>query len=73
MIIKVDVRKLRSLMKEQGITSYKQLAIESGVSPHTFWISKNRDKFSKETLWLISERLDCSINDFVFPDWEDEA
>lgn len=73
MKVKVDVSKLRSLMRTQGIRSYKQLAKECGVSPNTFWMSKSRDKFSKEMLWLISERLGCSINDFVYADWEDSA
>jgi DNA-binding Xre family transcriptional regulator len=71
MKLKVDTFKLRSLMHERGIKSYKQLARESGVSLNCLWIELNRTgSMSRENLWLISDRLGCNINDFVYPEWE---
>lgn len=52
----------------------KDLARKSGVSVNVLWHEINRTgTLSRENLWLISDYLECPINDFVYPEWEDEA
>jgi len=52
----------------------KDLARESGVSVNVLWHEINRTgTLSRENLWLISDYLECPINDFVYPEWEDGA
>ena len=69
MKIKVDMGKLVFLMKENGINTYTQLAKESGLSDNAVRELNRRQTISKESLWLISDRLGVPINDFVYPDW----
>lgn len=73
MKVKVDKGKLRILMRQRGIRTMKDLAQKSGVSRNALWNDINRaGTLSRENLWLISDYLGCPINDFVYPDWEDE-
>lgn len=70
MKIKVDRIKLRRIMKEQGIKSLKQLGEECGLSRCILWHELNRTgTLSKESLYLISDRLGVPINDFIYPEW----
>lgn len=74
MKIKVDKAKLRIIMRQKGITTLKDLARKSGVSVNVLWHEINRTgTLSRENLWLISDYLECPINDFVYPEWGDEA
>ena len=74
MKLKVDKAKLRIIMRQRGVSTMKDLARESGVSVNVLWHEINRTgTLSRENLWLISDYLECSINDFVYPEWEDEA
>lgn len=74
MKIKLDVGRLRQIMRKRGIHTYKELAEQSGVSLYALWIEKNRtETLSKENLWLIADCLECTINDIVYPDWSDEV
>lgn len=71
MKLKVDMGKLVFLMKENGIETYTQLAKESGLSENAVRELNRRNTISKESLWLISDRLGVPINDFVYPDWKE--
>ena len=74
MKIKLDENKLREKMKEKGIKSLKELAEYCGIPKATVYTGRHRHRaLSKESLWLISEGLDCSINDIVYADWGDGA
>lgn len=74
MKIKVDKAKLRIIMRKRGVTTLKDLARKSGVSVNVLWHEINRTgTLSRENLWLISDFLECPINDFVYPEWGDEA
>ena len=73
MKIKVDMGKLVFLMKENGINTYTQLAKESGLSDNAVRELNRRQTISKESLWLISDRLGVPINDFVYPDWDENV
>lgn len=74
MKIKVDKEKLRIIMRQKGVTTLKDLARKSGVSVNVLWHEVNRTgTLSRENLWLISDFLECPINDFVYPEWGDEA
>lgn len=74
MRIKIDEKKLAELMEQRGIKTYRELAEVCGIPLGTIYTSRSiHNAASKETLWLISEGLNCSINDFVYPDWNDGA
>jgi DNA-binding Xre family transcriptional regulator len=74
MKLKVDKAKLRIIMRQRGIKTLKDLAQKSGVSKNAMWHEINRTgTLSRENLWLISDYLECPINDFVYPEWGDEA
>lgn len=75
MKIKVDKAKLKILMGQKGIHTLTELAEKSGVSIDALWRAcrKRQETLSRESLWIISDYLECSINDFVYPDWEDET
>ena len=74
MKLKVDKAKLRIIMRQRGIKTLKDLAQKSGVSVNMLWHEINRTgTLSRENLWLISDCLECPINDFVYPEWEDGA
>jgi hypothetical protein len=74
MKIKLDIGKLRQIMKNCGIKNYSQLARDCGISYDSFISGKNRYEIvSLEILWCISDELGVSINDLVYPDWEDSA
>lgn len=74
MKLKVDKSKLRIIMRQRGVSTMKDLARKSGVSVNVLWHEINRTgTLSRENLWLISDYLECPINDFVYPEWEDEA
>ena len=74
MKLKVDKAKLRIIMRQRGVSTMKDLARESGVSVNVLWHEINRTgTLSRENLWLISDYLECPINDFVYPEWEDGA
>ena len=74
MKLRVSKDKLIVLMREHGIKTYAELSKQSGVSENVLWREINRTgTLSRENLWLISDCLGCAINDFVYPDWEDEA
>lgn len=70
MKIKIDEKKLMERMKSKDIKSYKELAEICGIPLATLYTSRSSNKApSKETLWLLSVGLDCSINDLVYADW----
>lgn len=74
MKLKVDKAKLRIIMRQRGVNTLKDLARKSGVSVNVLWREINRTgTLSRENLWLISDYLECPINDFVYPEWEDGA
>lgn len=74
MKIKVNKSQLIILMRSRGIKTFKELGKRSGVSYNVLWREMNRTgTLSRENLWLISDYLGCAINDFVYPEWEDEA
>jgi len=74
MKIKIDEEKLKEKMSAKGVKSYKKLAEICGIPLQTIYTSRNvRRAASKETLWLLSEGLDCSINDIICVDWGDGA
>ena len=74
MKIKLDIGKLRQVMRDSGIKNYTELAKVCGISYSSFMIGKNRYEIvSLEILWSISDELGVSINDLVYPDWEDSA
>ena len=61
-------------MRQRGVNTLKDLARKSGVSVNVLWHEINRTgTLSRENLWLISDCLECPINDFVYPEWEDGA
>ena len=73
MKVKVDKGKLRNIMRQRGIRTMKELAKRSGVPCNALWIDINRaGTLTRENLWLISDYLGCPINDFVYPDWDEE-
>ena len=69
MKVLIDESKLREIMKERGVSTLKQLARECGIKPNTLYQANARSAYTAETLWLISDRLCCPINDFVYVDW----
>lgn len=74
MKIKLNENALRQKMEEKGIKNYKQLAAESGVSENSLYSGRHRHgTYNKEILWLLSECLECSINDLVYAEWDDGA
>lgn len=74
MKLKVDKAKLTIIMRQRGIKTLKDLAQKSGVSKNAMWHEINRTgTLSRENLWLISDFLECPINDFVYPEWGDES
>lgn len=74
MKIKVDIEKLYQLMAKRKIKSLTELSSQSGVSYNSLGRELLRTgTLSRENLWLISDYFECSINDFVYPDWEDGA
>ena len=74
MKIKLDIGKLRQVMRDCGIKNYTELAKVCGISYDSFMIGKNRREIvSLEILWSIADELGVSINDLVYPDWEDSA
>ena len=71
MKVRIDEKKLRQKMQEKGIKGYKTLSKICGVSLSTIYASRSRyGMLSIENLWLLSEGLECTINDIVSPDWE---
>lgn len=73
MKVKIDTGRLRIYMRKRGIRTLKQLARECGLNPNNLYQANSRGQFTSETLWLISDRLGCTINDIIYPDWEDGA
>lgn len=74
MKIKVDMKKLAAYMKDNCIESLPQLAKESGLDTENAVRELNRrGTISKESLWLISDRLGVPINAFVYPDWSESV
>lgn len=70
MKIKIDSQKLKRLMRKQGIKTFKQLALECGISLNVMWHERSRTgSLTTENLWLISDRLGVPINEFVYPEW----
>lgn len=72
MKIEIDQKKLKDIMQTKGIKNLKHLAVKCGIPLDMLYKAYQRKSLSKECLWLISEELDCSINDFVVPNWEKE-
>ena len=71
MKLKLDETQLKRRMKEKGFRSLKDLAEYCGLPKATIYTGRHRHRaLSKESLWLLSEGLECSINDIVYPDWE---
>lgn len=74
MRIKIDEKKLKAKMVAKGIKSYKNLAEICGIPLQTIYTSRSLYRAaSKETLWLLSEGLECTINDIICVDWGDGA
>lgn len=68
MKLKVDMGKLVFAMKEKEIKTLHQLVSECGLSDCVLRELHRRGTVSKETLWLLSQRLGVPINDFVYLD-----
>ena len=72
MKVKLNVNRLRQIMRDRKIKTYTQLAEVCGISYSSFMGGKDRRGIlSLELLWMISDELDVSINELVYPDWED--
>ena len=69
MKIEIDQKKLEDIMQAKGIKNLMQLANKCGIEYDIFKKAYQRKSFSKECLWLVSEELGCSINDFVTVNW----
>ena len=69
MKIYIDELRLYTMMKKQGITSYKQLGEESGLSVNTLWCALNKKHASLNTVYLLSDRLGCRMEDIIFVEW----
>lgn len=71
MKVRIDETKLRKRMQEKGIKSFKTLSEICGVPLTTIYSCRSRWGMCRiENLWLLSEGLECSINDLVSPNWE---
>ncbi len=72
MKLRVRQEQIYKLMREQGIETVAQLARKSGLDERGIHQMFIRDTFSKETLYLISDALGCTMNELVEPDWTHE-
>lgn len=70
MKLEINTDRIYCLMKQEGIKSTKQLAINCGIPPKTIYQMFYRGKFSKETLYMIAYELGCSMDYLVRPNWE---
>lgn len=70
MKLEVNTERIVELMKSKGIRSKRQLADNCGIEWKTIYRLFAGRVYCKEVLWLISEELDCSINEIVKPNWE---
>lgn len=69
MKLKVNTDEVLRRMQLKGIRTKAELAASCGIEKKNIYMMFGRNYFSKETLYLISDALDCSINDIVVPDW----
>ena len=69
MKIKVDMKKLVALMREKEIGTLCNLGKECGLSKNFTRELHRTGTLSKESLWLISDRLEVPINEIVYPEW----
>ena len=71
MKIKLNYLELQRRAEEKGIHRLSELCCNSGVAYVTLRNGKTFDRgISIETAWLLSEYLNCTINDIVTPVWE---
>lgn len=66
MRLKVEKGKLKELASGRHINTIQQLFDECGLSYCVLREFYRTGTLSKESLWLVSERLGVSINDFVY-------
>lgn len=70
MKLEVNTDKIVELMKAKGIRTKRELADICGIEWRVIYRMFANRTFSKETLWLISDELGCSINDITVPNWK---
>lgn len=69
MKLKANTGEILRRMEQKGIRSKAELAANCGLTERNIYMMFRRNYFSKETLYLISDALGCTINDIVVPDW----
>lgn len=68
--LEIDIDKLRGKMQENGIKSFKELATNCGLPWRQIYMILYRQTFSKETLYFISQELNCSMEDIICLNWD---
>lgn len=68
--LEIDIDKLRAKMQENGIKSFKELAISCGLPWRQIYMILYRQTFSKETLYFISQELNCSMEEIICLNWD---
>lgn len=69
MKLRVNTDEVLRRMHQKGIRTKAELAINCGLEKKNIYMMFGRKSFSKETLYLVSDALDCTINDIVVADW----
>ena len=57
-------------MNDNGIKSFKELAINCGLPWRQIYMILYRQTFSKETLYFIAQELGCAMEDIISLNWE---